>query len=598
VRKAFVGRAFVVGSAATGAALAIVVAVWVVTGGSCGSSGGPGWMGDRGHRGRPSSPVGTVAISGIVVDRFNGSIVADATVVLANNAGEHIAKSRPDGTFELSVPRGDYRAFVRDDRVISIGRIARVPRLRATPRWEFAGVLDLELVPILAADRDTSHLELGVVRAATIEGVVLDGRGNRLGGVPVRATTDDGRRPAIGGDVAVSDAEGHFALRVPSGRYIVEASNRKLGLGQSDPIEVAAGDTRNTEIALGAGCTVSGKVVRADGSPSQEGAIEVSRDTYVPAWIENGRIDSDGTFSWSSLVYGRLAIRAWPWKSAPSPTQVFDCREGARYDNVVFRIPDAEPDLSGTIVDAMGAPVPFAFIDIKPLDPFENGQQERADASGRWEVYAMPSGRFEIAAAAPGRGIALSDTQSPRRDLELKLGGTGRIAGTVSGLVDGSFEVAFGSCGDDTNGPLAGRIAIAREPRIAVVRGGRFAIDAPACQLELSATLRDKTVPIFVHVVAGATAFVELDFGLEHDKAIRGNVRDERGRPVRNARVTASHVDHPSATATTDEDGTYRLRAYSGATLTAGDGSRTATAVVGRANVREELVDLVLNPAQ
>jgi hypothetical protein len=304
-----------------------------------------------------------------------------------------------------------------------------------------------------------------------------------------------------------------------------------------------------------------------------------------------GRVAPDGTFRWTTTEDRPVVLRAWPWMSPPSPAQTFACSDGRRFDNVVLRVGNARPDLGGTLIDAQGHPVPLAFLDITPLDRGVGGQQERADASGAWHVYDMPAGRYQITATAPGRGVITTVVVAPRTDILLQLGGTGRLAGTIPAVVDGSFELAFHQCGPSTN-----PVEIDDDPRLVVVRGGRFSVDrVPACALTFSARWRDKLITGNAVVEPDRTSWIELELGEPIEKQVHGTVRDASGKPVARARVTAIVDTHETITVRTDDDGKFSLRTQAGAQLVAGNGKRVGRAPVGHANVPSEQVDLVLD---
>ena len=82
--------------------------------------------------------------------------------------------------------------------------------------------------------------------------------------------------------------------------------------------------------------------------------------------------------------------------------------------NVVLKVPDGTPSVAGAVVDASGAPVPFAYIDLTPLDDQGPGQQERADAAGKFSVYDAPPGRYKLVATAAGAGITSDVVVAPR----------------------------------------------------------------------------------------------------------------------------------------------------------------------------------------
>jgi hypothetical protein len=558
----------------------------------------------------PSTPGAALPVSGSVIDRDTREPVPDVEVVLRGEHGDVTTKTAADGTFKLSVVRGPYRAFVRDARVMSTGMQGRI-RLRALPRAELAGVADEKLMPLLEVDGETLGVELTVTVGAIINGFVTDPDGKAARDVVITAVPLEplpfargstapitapivrriAPRPVLGTDTAISDEDGRFILRVPAGKYDLVANHPTYaGVGGLAELELAAGARVDTTLTLVKGCVISGKVVTADGSPPHDGALETSVIASA-RFGPTGRVESDGTFRWTTTESGFVTIRAWPWRQAASEPRLFECRDGKRYTDVVLAIPNAVPDIAGTISDARGNPVPLAYIDIAPLDFGENGQQERADASGRWDVFDMRAGRYHITASAAGRGVVAETIVAPRRDISLRLSGTGRIAGTTTELVDGSFELTFHHCG-----AAADPIEVDDDARIVVVRGGRFTIDrVPACSLTMTARWRDKLLTHGIVVEPDATAYVELALGTPRDKLVRGTVRDDTGKPVSNARITALVENREVATVRSDGDGRYEMTVQAGATVVAGNGKRVGRATVGRANVSTEQVDIALD---
>ncbi len=343
------------------------------------------------------------------------------------------------------------------------------------------------------------------------------------------------------------------------------------------------------------GCIISGRVVNADGSPANDGAIE-KLGPRVGGFGPAGRIEA-GTFWWATLGDESVTLRAWPWRSPPSAAKTFACKDGKRFTDVVLRLPDQRPDISGVVVDAQDRPVPLAYLDVQPLDRMMGqvvgGQQERGDAAGNWHVYDMPAARYRVTGTAPGLGIVDTTVVAPRQDVRLQLGGTGRIVGTTSTLVTGSVEVSFLFCGSKDL-PLF----VAHEPRIVPVVGGRFTIErAPACTLTMAVRWRDKLLESNVVVDPDRTTYVDLEIGTPRGKTVTGVVRDRDGNAVTGARVTVVDHDRDTATVRTDASGRYTIQTYAGAQLVAGKGERAGRAYVGRANVATEIVDLVLDDA-
>src|SRR5262245_9834768 len=74
---------------------------------------------------------GDVTVTGRVIDIGQQQGVAGVEVVFRGAAGENTTTTGRDGGYAIRVAPGAYRAFVRDDTVLSIGRpdLVRLPSL-------------------------------------------------------------------------------------------------------------------------------------------------------------------------------------------------------------------------------------------------------------------------------------------------------------------------------------------------------------------------------------------------------------------------------------------------------------------------------------
>jgi hypothetical protein len=455
---------------------------------------------------------GDVTITGRVFDILQQAPVGNVEVVFRSAAGETSTTTRGDGEYSIRLATGMYRAFVHDDTVLSVGRPDLV-RLPGQPSADAAGVPDEALMVTVLATADTEGVDLSVVRGGIVSGRVVDRGGRSIPGVVLRAR-GGGTRPALATDITETDRDGGFELRLPAGAFDLDASHPRFagvaGISQSR-IALKPGDHLQTTITLTAGCVISGRVVGKGGKNTGDGAIEKqwgpSDLEYAPA----GRIEPDGTFRWVTTDEAEVTIRAWPWKSPPSPGQRFTCRDGARFDDVVFQLTDRRPDLSGVLVDSTDQPVGLTYVDLRPLDPGGIGQQERTDPAGRWEVYNLPPGRYRVVAQADGRGVTGQTITSPQDDVRLALGGIGRLEGTAT-IPSGSFELLVGTCIDG-----AGMISLPQSRRMVTVTSGQFAIDdLPACELSFGVLWRGHRLAEHVAIPGGGTAHLALDLGQPH----------------------------------------------------------------------------------
>lgn len=452
----------------------------------------------------PRIAVAAVRITGRVIELRDQAPVGGVEVVFRGAAGELTTTADARGAYAITVAAGAYRAFVRDDQVLSVGRASLV-RVPGMPDPEVASAPDEALMTLVVADQDSDGIDLSVVRGGIVTGRVVDRGGRPIAGAIVRAR--GGLRPALASDLAETDRDGGFELRLPAGRALLDASHPRFA-GIADPattiLAIAPGDHLRPTLVLTAGCVISGRVVRADGTPAGDGALE--RQLEPGRFGLVGRVAERGAFRWATADAAEITLRAWPWKSAPSAARTFRCEDGARFDDVVFTLGADPPDLSGLLVDATGAPVPHAYLDLAPLSPGGIGQQERSDDQGRWAVYRVPPGRYRVTAQADGLGVATEVVVAPHAELRLALGGTGRLEGTTHAT--GSLELLLGACRD-----ADGVTGLPPSHRLVAIRDGHFTVDdLPACDLQLAALWHGQTTASHALIPAGGTGHLALDF--------------------------------------------------------------------------------------
>ena len=281
-------------------------------------------------------PAAEVTISGHVIDVRLQRPVGDVEVVFRDDLGESSTTATSDGAYAIRLVPGVYRAFVRGDRVVSVGRPDRA-RLPAPPTLDTAGVPDEALMATVVARGDAEGVDLSVLGAGTVSGHVTDLAGRPIAGAVVRAR-GAGVRPTLGSDVAESADDGSFELRLPAGAFELEASHpRFAGVASAADAQIALqpGDHLTPTLTLTAGCILTGRVINRDGKPTGDGAIERGGGQGALDFVPAGRIEPDGSFRWATTAAADITLRAWPWKSpsfSPSPwgrSIISDARSGA-----------------------------------------------------------------------------------------------------------------------------------------------------------------------------------------------------------------------------------------------------------------------------
>jgi hypothetical protein len=511
------------------------------------------------RRPREDTPApGTVRASGRVVDGERAP-VPFVEVVFAGPDGETSTIADATGHYDLALAPGTYRAYARGDGILSVGE----PRDGAEPgphaAWEI-GSPDVELAIEVAVLHDTDDIDLEVVASGVIEGRVVDGAGAAVAGALVSLRGPS--RSVIGADVAETDAAGRFRLEAPVGDTWLGASHADFaGVDWATATELAVerGEVVHTELVLVAGCIVRGRVVGADGTPVGEGTVGLE-DTFVDGAVPIG---ADGSFRWMTTDPDDVVLRAVPLRFAPSRPQRLACRDGARFDGVVLEIDDAAPDLEGTIVAADGSPAAGARLRFEPKDDGLEWQNTRADREGRWALYGVAPGRYQVTASIDGAGAIAEAVTAPRRGVRLRLGGAGVLVGSAAGVDGGAVSLELGPCRDDLmpEGP-----ALAR--RWIPVRDGRYRLDGvPACDRLAVFRAAGHIEEHWISVAAGAVVTLDVDLAPRRRKVVTGVVRRKYGTGVAGATgtVTAVHVDgQPTTPFTVGTDGSFRVEASVG----------------------------------
>lgn len=447
--------------------------------------------------------LGLVRIRGRVLDTDSGSPIPGAEVIFTGPSGESSASCDAEGSFDLEILPGFYRSYAQAEGYVAIAPRAaeRLPKQNlsddvAMPRPKIA--------PLAGLFRNHLAVQLYLSGGATLIAKVVDESGAPIAGAAVAAESADRTQLLSGTDVGETDNSGEVHLRVPTGTvYLRVQHNDFAGASTASRLHLQKDESKETTIVLMRGCIIEGSVVHKNGTPALEGALEkkLGKNSYVPV----GEI-LDGRVRYTQLHEGPVILRAWPWKNPPTNDIEFQCTKGSAWRNEVFHVAEAEPMLTGQLIDQSGAPVPLAFVDVFPLEAGGTGQQERADALGEFEFFALSPGPYQVSVYVPGKGMLVQLIDVPSTGVPLQLGGTGAITGSVEWLESGSLTLRY-RCdyrGKSDNATQSDAVSMPVQTTLALVNGHSFRVDdVPACPISGSVTSADRS-ELF-------TVFVEAD---------------------------------------------------------------------------------------
>ncbi len=477
-------------------------------------------------------------ITGRVVDGVTGSPIPGAVLVAGSaRGGDGDAPlleltTGEDGRFALDPPAGTTTLTVSADGFATLHRF-------------------------LAFTPGTQELTLALDGAVRLRGTVVDRRGAPIAGASLVAT-DEESGGRLESKVAHSAADGAFEIAdAPPGRLVVRAHHAThagaeleiggLGPGRErDGISLVLPDAGVVagRVVDSTGGAVAGAVVRRVGGGSR------SEDRTVEAVT-----DAAGRYRLDAIPPGRQTLVA-TGEAGTGGVEV-EIPEGG--EAVVDIRVESTWTARGRVTDAAGAPVVGARVSTVPPQIAWRDRRSMMRFAAQRDLWVRGAstddeGQFELPgmldSPAPievvtSFGQAKGEASRERPEVELVLP-DGTTSGTIEGRVTRSDGSAFDGAatallfaGGDPEVDRGWRVRRGRSVRNEVV-GGTFRFEGLApgrWSVQLRAPGYADVAPVEVEVSAGARESVE--FLLPMQGSLRGSLHDERGRPVRGARVSA-----------------------------------------------------------
>ena len=269
-----------------------------------------------------------------------------------------------------------------------------------------------------------------LVRIARITGRVLNPDGSPVtsGNVNLMPDTGGARGTQIGMNVGGRiQWDGAFTIAsVPPGRYILRARADDGETPQfgAQPISLNGEDVSDFTVVLSTGATVSGMLTFLPGESNPPDLMQFrisapSTDQSDFGPQPNARVDKDGRFTLTGVSAGSHLIRAggnttrgWILKSVTvggrdvtdTPIQV---RSGETVSNVVVAFTDRQNEISGTVSDGQGAPVPDFTVLAFPTDSSLWRPQARQimtarpDQTSTYRIRGLPPGEYYLVTVDP-----------------------------------------------------------------------------------------------------------------------------------------------------------------------------------------------------
>lgn len=308
----------------------------------------------------------TGIVRGRVIAR--GRPVAGVTVAAGNEA----AISQTDGSFVLArVPVGDIE-------------------LATTPYRRTSGAIHV-------VEGDGNGAEITVEPLGVLRGTI------RRNGVPVPFARVSISGPSRAG--LTTDASGRYEARgLEAGAYIFYCDDRRRqAMFVEDGVELGSGETREHDVELAWGGTITGRVVDKRGDPVM--GVEVR---FQARNTSSCMTDAAGTFECGGLkgdTYtafvnpGSGAAHAFQFVDAPPKLELRD--GNARIDGVRLVVQPTVLAIEGTVVDGFGAPVPDVAVhafgaDRRSFGTFRMTPGAITDEDGHFRIAELSPGEYHV----------------------------------------------------------------------------------------------------------------------------------------------------------------------------------------------------------
>lgn len=509
-------------------------------------------------------------VSGTVLDEERKPIGAAAVRPLAEESRGGMIFAG-GGAMPPRVPRWTRPAWSSADGewVVRDAPVDRETKLEAVrpglPRGESDA---LRLAPGEKKDRVAIVIPRGII----VTGHVTTRDGDPLANAIVEASPRaQGQQPGIvmirrvvGGPSDVTEgvrtgADGSFTMQLAAGTYDLKADADGYAPETTRAVEIK-GEVEPITFALDASVTVSGRVIRADGS----GVPDVSINAMSTGGL-NTTTGPDGAFTLEELPPGPVTLLAM--KVSDYIREMVSVEAPAA--NVEIKIP-AGGTVRGRVLEK-GSKKPVTDFRVGPSGERRgagmrmimpaNLQPVRSD-DGSFEIANVPAGPTEIVAESAGyvtgtTSVTVEEGKASEEITILLEPGT-RVFGRVSspeGMPLAGASVSMESDEDSALPMIARRSAAGTTDA-----NGEYAISGVAAGERSFRATHDSYPPITKEAnVSGREMRLDIQLGRGTD--VVGVVVREGGAPVAGAQVSASTTQQGagSKSATTDANGNFRI---------------------------------------
>lgn len=380
---------------------------------------------------------GTAAIVRGTVRDPDGKAIAWARVAVGPNLQLHGV----GGPFSDLVQAYGSQVLTGSDGAFAFVDV--MPEQACLSVWAAGFAPHLQVVSPVAGQH--AEVDVQMQHGAVVAGTVRDAANQPCAGA--RISVDRYARSlwlSHGGAWVRSDSAGRFELRdLPAGPvFLLARDDAGTNLAKTE-LELVAGQRTEWNPMLGGGSTISGIVLRPDGTPFANVPVHALAGMACTP-VHQGTTDAGGRFLLKNVGAEPVTVDVGDLRHEPLKSI-----EGVAPGTVDLEIRVTHADLPnarirGRLVDESGSPV-AATVGVPAYRGMTRIRDVATDDTGAFEIGPMRSGRRELEIRTKDRGALLRDPVELRPDQVADLG-------TITVPRPGSATFA---CFDEQGAPLA-----------------------------------------------------------------------------------------------------------------------------------------------
>jgi hypothetical protein len=335
---------------------------------------------------------------------------------------------------------------------------------------------------------------------------------------------------------AETDEQGRFLLRnVPPGMFVLQAIATD-GLMGTTPINLVDGDLTSVSVALYPSSSVSGRVVKSDGTPVagiELFAVDSSEASQITSINKTAISTTDGTFFIGGLHAGKYDLLVVRNEEPPKRVTTIELASQELRKDIRVVVADRGGIIRGRVVDAQGAPVANALVrgarlSVDGVRRLELTRDISTDASGGFALQDLADGIYAVI-ATDAKGLSQGEKRLVKTGDDVLIELTPLSVVTITATVHGKpvaeldSAVCIGSLGQSVRttvvapgvialGSLApGEYDCTLESNVGIAHR-KFSVASAALALEVEllpwATLRGTAIDVIQHRPVGGLSVI------------------------------------------------------------------------------------------